>query len=129
MLTLFCSLRCWRCVAVLLCAVAGWSAQVAQAQTETLKLRVVGGLASVGQFTRLEEPFWSKDLARLSQGRFSAEIVAFDRAAVPGMQMLQLLRLGVVPFGTMLVSHVAAQYPQYAARHGGLERQLGPSAH
>ena len=115
MLTLFCSLRCWRCVAVLLCAVAGWSAQVAQAQTETLKLRVVGGLASVGQFTRLEEPFWSKDLARLSQGRFSAEIVAFDRAAVPGMQMLQLLRLGVVPFGTMLVSHVAAQYPQYAA--------------
>ena len=115
MLTLFCSLRCWRCVAVLLCAVAGWSAQVAQAQTETLKLRVVGGLASVGQFTRLEEPFWSKDLARLSQGRFSAEIVAFDRAAVPGMQMLQLLRLGVVPlagFDPMrLVQFFAEQHP------------------
>ena len=78
-------------------------------------MRVVGGLASVSQFTRLEEPFWTKDLARISQGRFSAEIVAFDSAAIPGMQMLQLLQLGVVPFGTMLMSHVASQYPQYAA--------------
>ena len=81
----------------------------------SINLRVVGGLASVNQFIRLEEPFWTQELPRLSQGRFSAEIVAFDRANIPGMQMLQLLHLGVVPFGTMLMSHVAAQYPQYAA--------------
>ena len=81
----------------------------------SLKLRVVGGLATVSQFSQLEGPFWTQELARLSQGRYSAEIVAFDRAAVPGMQMLQLLQLGVVPFGTMLVGHIAAQYPQYAA--------------
>lgn len=78
-------------------------------------MRVVGGLASVSQFTRVEEPFWSKDLARISHGRFSAEIVAFDRASIPGMQMLQLLQLGVVPFGTMLMSNISPQYPQYAA--------------
>lgn len=80
-----------------------------------VKLRVVGGLANVSQFTQLEEPFWTQELARLSQGRFTADIVAFDRADIPGMQMLQLLQLGVVPFGTMLMGHVAAQYPQYAA--------------
>lgn len=81
----------------------------------SVKLRVVGGLANVSQFTRFEEPFWTRELPRLSQGRFSADIVAFDRADIPGMQMLQLLQLGVVPFGTMLMGHVAAQYPQYAA--------------
>lgn len=114
---LICFFRYWCLWVVLLCAGAGWSAQAASLvpTPETVKLRVVGGLASVGQFTRLEEPFWTKDLSRLSQGRFSAEIVAFDRAAIPGMQMLQLLQLGVVPFGTMLMSNIAAQYPQYAA--------------
>ncbi len=100
-------------------AVLAWAVLVSPTQAAPVaapvKLRIVGGLASVNQFIGMEEPFWTQELARLSQGRFSAEIVAFDRAGIPGMQMLQLLQLGVVPFGTMLVSHVAAQYPQYAA--------------
>ncbi|MFZ1608448.1 TRAP transporter substrate-binding protein [Candidatus Aalborgicola defluviihabitans] len=79
------------------------------------KLRVVGGLAGVSQFTRWEEPFWSRELLRLSGGRFSADIVPFDRAGVPGVEMLSLLQLGVVPFGTTLMSALSAQYPQYTA--------------
>ena len=114
-------LRRWGGAAMLAGVLAALSVSVSvQASANGLpvgavKLRVVGGLASVSQFTRLEEPFWTRELPRLSQGRFSADIVAFDRADIPGMQMLQLLQLGVVPFGTMLMSHVAAQYPQYAA--------------
>ncbi|MDD2845908.1 MAG: TRAP transporter substrate-binding protein [Rhodoferax sp.] len=69
----------------------------------------------MSQFTQWEEPFWTKELARLSQGRFSAQIVPFDRAAIQGVQMLPLLQLGVVPFGTMLMSNMSAQYPQFAA--------------
>ena len=115
--------RCCCFFAVLACALAAVTAQAApalataseQLPAGSVKLRVVGGLASVRQFTQLEEPFWTQELPRLSQGRFSAEIVAFDRADIPGMQMLQLLQLGVVPFGTMLIGHVATQYPQYAA--------------
>lgn len=79
------------------------------------KLRVVGGLAALTQFTRWEEPFWSKELLRLSGGRYSADIVPFDRAGVPGVEMLRLLQLGVVPFGTTLMSSLYAQYPQYTA--------------
>jgi TRAP-type C4-dicarboxylate transport system substrate-binding protein len=79
------------------------------------KLRVVGGLATVTQFTRWEEPFWSKELARISGGRFSADIVAFDRAGIPGPEMLRLLQMGVVPFGTTLMSSLSAKYPQYTA--------------
>lgn len=79
------------------------------------KLRIVGGLASVSQYTRHEEPFWSKELSRLSGGQFSADIVPFDRAGVPGGDMLRLIQLGVIPFGTTLMNSLSAQYPLYSA--------------
>lgn len=80
-----------------------------------IKLRIVGGLAGLNQYTRNEEPFWSQELARLSAGRFSADIVPFDRAGVPGNDMLRLIQLGIVPFGTVLMSSLSAQYPEYTA--------------
>ena len=90
------------------------------------RLRVVGGLAGITQYTQLEAPFWTRDLPRLSGGRFTADVVAFDRAGVPGMEMLRLLQLGVVPFGTTLMSSLSAQYPQYtAADLPGLNPDIG----
>lgn len=88
---------------------------VAAAPPPPLALRVVGGLAGISQYTRLEEPFWSRELARLSGGKYSASIVPFDRAGVPAADMLHLLQLGVVPFGTVLMSSLNARYPQYVA--------------
>lgn len=104
---------------VLLCCsgLTVWTA-IAWAQTPApapYKLRVVGGLAGLSQFTRWEEPFWTQELSKLSGGKFSADIVPFDRAGVPGMEMLRLLQLGVVPFGTTLMSSLSAQFPQYTA--------------
>ncbi len=90
----------------------------ASAQTQTAsphKLRVVGGLAGLSQFTRWEEPFWTQELARLSGGKFSADIVPFDRAGIPSAEMLHLLQLGVVPFGTALLSSFGVEYLQYTA--------------
>lgn len=101
------------------CALAGWGgpavAQSAAHAPAPYTLRVVGGLAALNQFTRWEEPFWSRELLRLSAGKYSADIVPFDRAGVPGVEMLRLLQLGVVPFGTTLMSSLSAQYPQYTA--------------
>lgn len=91
---------------------------IATAQTQTpapYKLRVVGGLAGLNQFTRWEEPFWTKDVARLSGGKFSADIVPFDQAGVPAAEMLHLVQLGVVPFGTILMSSLGVEYLQYTA--------------
>lgn len=109
--------RAWRmCVLVVLCAVGVPGQAQPQPQTrEALKLRVVGGLAGISQYVRHEEPFWTRELSRLSDGRFSADIVPFDRAGVPGHDMLTLIRLGVVPFGTALLSLVAGQYPELSA--------------
>lgn len=90
------------------------------------KLRIVGGLAGVNQFTRHEEPFWSKGLSRLSGGKFDAEIVPFDRAGVPGADMLRLIQLGVVPFGTALLANLTAQHPEFVAPDlAGLNPAIG----
>lgn len=87
----------------------------AQPAADAQRLRIVGGLAALNQYTRHEEPFWSDTLARLSLGRLSAEIVPFDRAGIRGQEMLRLMQLGVVPFGTALVSQSAVAEPLLAA--------------
>lgn len=97
-----------------------------QVPTPVHKLRIVGGLAGVNQFTRHEEPFWSRELSRLSGGKFDAEIVPFDRAGVPGADMLRLIQLGVVPFGTALLSNLTAQHPEFIAPDlAGLNPAMG----
>lgn len=78
-------------------------------------LRIVGGLASINQYTRHEEPFWTRTLPRLTSGALQAEIVPFDRAGIRGQDMLRLLQLGAVPFGTALVSLSATQLPLLGA--------------
>jgi TRAP-type C4-dicarboxylate transport system substrate-binding protein len=78
-------------------------------------LRIVGGLAGVNQYTRHEEPFWTRELPRLSGGHASAEIVPFDRAGIRGQEMLRLVQLGAVPFGTALLTLSAVQDPELAA--------------
>ena len=94
---------------------AAWSQATAAGADTVKRLRVVGGLAGVNQYTRQEEPFWTKELPRLTGGKVSAEIVPFDRAGIRGQEMLRLMQLGVVPFGTALLSLSAAQEPVFAA--------------
>src|SRR5438067_13461264 len=81
----------------------------------TQRLRIVGGLAGVNQYTRQEEPFWTRELPKLTGGRVSAEIVPFDRAGIRGQEMLRLIQLGAVPFGTALLNLNATQDPVFCA--------------
>ena len=80
-----------------------------------LRLRVVGGLAGVNQYTRHEAPFWTSELARLSGGALIADIVPFDQAGIRGQDMLRLLQIGTVPFGTALLSRSQVADPELAA--------------
>lgn len=80
-----------------------------------LQLRVVGGLAALNQYTGHELPFWTHELPRLSGGRYSAEIVPFDRAGIRGQELLSMVRLGTVPFGTLLVSLSSPKDAEIAA--------------
>lgn len=91
------------------------SAAAASFPVHAVHLRIVGGLADVHQYTRHEEPFWSRELAQLSGGRHSAEIVPFDRAGIRGQEVLSLIKLGVVPFGTVLLNLSSAVEPEVGA--------------
>ncbi|MGY2051019.1 TRAP transporter substrate-binding protein [Methylobacterium sp. JK268] len=82
---------------------------------EPVRLRVVGGLGGIRQFTQFEAPFWELEIAARSGGRIAASIHAFDRSGLRGEDMLQLMRLGVVPFGTALLSLVAGEDPELSA--------------
>lgn len=98
-------LRHWAAAALLLAAGAALAQAPAAAPAPApLQLRIVGGLASLNQFTQQEEPFWTRQLPALTGGRVRTEIVPFDRAGIRGQDMLRLLQLGVVPFGTALLS-------------------------
>ena len=103
----------WTAAALLLFA-CGAQAQTA-APRPAYKLHIVGGLVDLHQYTRHEEPFWTRELSRLSGGKFDADIVPFDRAGIPATEMLRLIQLGVVPFGTIQLSSVATQFPEYGA--------------
>lgn len=108
------------CVLAAMVSGLAWAqARLPAAQPATaaapLQLRIVGGLAGVNQYTRHEAPFWTEELPRRTQGRYSAEIVPFDRAGLRGQDMLQLMKIGSVPFGTALLSQSAPQDPVIAA--------------
>jgi TRAP-type C4-dicarboxylate transport system substrate-binding protein len=75
-------------------------------------LRIVGGLANVNQYTRFEQPFWTRDFARLSGGRATAEIVPYDGAGIRGQEMLHLVQRGVVPFGTSILNLSSVYDPE-----------------
>jgi TRAP-type C4-dicarboxylate transport system substrate-binding protein len=91
-------------------------AAAAQAAPETpLRLKIVGGLAGVSQYVRYEEPFWQHRLQEVSGGRIQAEISPFDRSGIRAQEMLALMRLGVVPFGTALLAVVSNEEPEFNA--------------
>jgi TRAP-type C4-dicarboxylate transport system substrate-binding protein len=114
-------LLCLACLCVTLAAVHAQQA----APAAPLRLRIVGGLARLNQYTRHEEPFWTRDLLRLSGGRATAEIVPFDRAGIRGQEMLRLVQVGAVPFGTVLLDNSAVDVPElYAPDLAGLNPDI-----
>jgi TRAP-type C4-dicarboxylate transport system substrate-binding protein len=80
-----------------------------------IPLKIVGGLAGVSQFVNFEEPFWRDEVPRLTGGRVQPEIVANDRAGIRSQEMLPLIRLGVVPFGTALLAVISTEDPEFNA--------------
>jgi TRAP-type C4-dicarboxylate transport system substrate-binding protein len=112
----------WRCAVlhrglqVILGLVASCPALAqADAAAGVERLRIVGGLAGVSQFTQHEEPFWTRQLPQLTGGKAVAEIVPFDRAGLTGEELLSVVKMGAVPFASVLLSRSAAVEPELAA--------------
>lgn len=82
------------------------------AQSEVIEVDVIGGLAGVSQYNRFEEPFWSTTVPLITGGRVHAHVVPSERSGVRGQDVLQLLRLGVVSFGNVLLALAASEEPE-----------------
>ena len=94
----------------ILCAVdSAW------AQPAVIELDVIGGLAGVSQYEKFEEPFWSTNVPVITGGRVQAHIVPSERSGVRGQDVLQLLRLGVVSFGNVLLALASSDEPELNA--------------
>jgi TRAP-type C4-dicarboxylate transport system substrate-binding protein len=89
-----------------------------------LHLHIVGGLGSLKPFTQHEKPFWETELPRLSGGRYTAEIVPFDRAGIRAQEALTLVQLGAVPFATVQVSGGVKDPELSAPDLGGLNPDM-----
>lgn len=92
-----------------------FAAPNSRAGDETIQLKIVGGLAGVSQYTQFEKPFWTQEVAQLTHNRVHAEIHSFDQSGLAGQEMLQLMRLGVVSFGTALLALVSGDEPELNA--------------
>ena len=82
---------------------------------EPTHLSIVGGLGGVSQYLKYEKPYWSNEIEKLSAGRITADIHSFDSSGLPGQEMLKLMQLGVVPFGTALLALVSGDEPELNA--------------
>lgn len=112
-----CRLPAARLASILLAVIFGFTGYAsAQERPEgAVKLQVIGGLAAVTQFTKIEQPFWETEIGKLSEGRISATIRPLDAGGLRTQEMLQLMRLGVVSFGTVLLSATAGDEPELSA--------------
>ncbi len=72
-------------------------------------LKIVGGLGNVSQYRNFEEPFWTRTVRERSGGRVTAEISPSDSVGLRQVEILQLMRLGVIPFGTASLSAIATE--------------------
>ncbi|MCJ8143356.1 TRAP transporter substrate-binding protein [Ancylobacter sp. A5.8] len=102
-------------VIITVLAAGAGAGQARHEPTDTVKLSIVGGLAAVTQFTQFERPFWEREITERSGGRITATIRPFDGGGLRGQEMLQLMRLGVVPFGTVLLSLISGDEPELNA--------------
>jgi TRAP-type C4-dicarboxylate transport system substrate-binding protein len=87
----------------------------ALAQPLVARLQVVGGLADVRLYDQYERPFWRDILPQLTNGRLQADIVPFDSSGIRGQDMLRLMRLGVVSFGTVQLGLAGTDEPELDA--------------
>ncbi|MCA3260610.1 MAG: TRAP transporter substrate-binding protein DctP [Telmatospirillum sp.] len=76
-----------------------------------ITLRIVGGLAGQPVYTAKEAPFWQSRIVAATGGRLKGEISAFDRSGIRPEEMMKLIHLGAMPFGTVQFASVSLFEP------------------
>jgi TRAP-type C4-dicarboxylate transport system substrate-binding protein len=97
-------MRIARWILALVCCAAG--AACAQELPKT-HLKVVGAWDFLSQYKNYEEPFWAHTVSDQSQGRVTAEITPFNKMGLKGTEIIRLMKLGMIDFGTFVLAYGA----------------------
>jgi len=95
---------------LLICAITSAGMAFAQSLPST-ELKVVGGRSTRPSYQDVEKPFWVKSLPERSDGRVVATIKGYDELGLKGPELLKLMRQGVIEFGIVPLSFMAAEAP------------------
>ncbi len=88
------------------CAVLFTLCAAAQGLPAT-QLKVVGSWDFLAQFKDFEKPFWEKTLPELTGGAVTAEVTAFNTMGLKGTEIVRLMKLGMIDFGTSVLAYGA----------------------
>jgi TRAP-type C4-dicarboxylate transport system substrate-binding protein len=82
-------------------------------ELQEIRLKVVGGWSNVTMTTAVEQPFWQKEMPRLSGGKITADFNSLDTLGLKGDETLRLLRLRIADIVTGPISFVAGDFKLY----------------
>lgn len=71
------------------------------------RLKVVGSWDYLAQYRDFEEPFWTKTIPELTHGAVTADVTSFNRMGLKGTEIVRLMKLGMIDFGTTVLAYGA----------------------
>jgi TRAP-type C4-dicarboxylate transport system substrate-binding protein len=75
------------------------------------KLSVVGSWSSLPLYKQFTTPFWTKELPKLTNGDFTAQLTSFDQMGIKGGDVLRLLGQGVFDVGQTVSDYAVGDAP------------------
>ncbi len=87
------------------------AAQEVVSDLPSTKLSVVGGLSNLTAYQNAEQPFWTKTVSELSEGKVTADIKGFNEMGLKGPEIMRLVGQGVIPVGTATLAYFASDNP------------------
>lgn len=71
-------------------------------------LKVIGAWGSLTQYRNFERPFWESRIRDRSKGGITADIAPFNDAGIKANDVLGLLKVGAIDFGSVVLGYLAA---------------------
>src|SRR3990167_7828525 len=63
-------------------------------------LKVLGMFSNLNAGQVVERPFWTEHMAKVTGGQVTADYTTFDQMGLKGSELLRLIKLGVLDFGS-----------------------------
>jgi TRAP-type C4-dicarboxylate transport system substrate-binding protein len=88
------------------------------------QFKVVGSFSNLTNWQKVEKPFWTEDLPKLSGGAFTATVQSTTELGLKGTEVMRLLKLGLFDFAHALPIYVAEDAWLEAVDIAGVARDM-----